>query len=199
MTPAVQFTSKERDSETGLDYFEARYLSSAQGRFTSVDPPLIDQHAEEPQSWNLYSYARNNPLRYIDPTGHGVVDGEEHNWLWCAGHFIDAVQTNKEKQAEQQRYEEAKARWEETHPRTPYWLHRLDLQLQVTLLGELSIPGQLSELTSAATTARYVSVLRQAGKFKGNFGLGEATARRRKNWVELGLAKVRQSQATERP
>ncbi|MFN2529832.1 MAG: RHS repeat-associated core domain-containing protein [Pyrinomonadaceae bacterium] len=61
------FTSKERDNETGLDYFGARYYSSTQGRFTSVDiagPDLIN-----PQSLNKYAYTLNNPLRYVDPKG----------------------------------------------------------------------------------------------------------------------------------
>ena len=66
-------TGKERDSETGLDYFGARYYSGAQGRFTSPDKPFADQHLEEPQSWNLYSYVRNNPLKFVDPTGRGAV------------------------------------------------------------------------------------------------------------------------------
>jgi RHS repeat-associated protein len=42
-SPEVKFTGKERDAETGLDYFGARYFSGAQGRFTSPDLPLIDQ------------------------------------------------------------------------------------------------------------------------------------------------------------
>lgn len=62
-------TGKERDQETGLDYFGARYFSRGQGRFTSPDEPLIDQDPSDPQSWNLYSYVRNNPLRSIDSTG----------------------------------------------------------------------------------------------------------------------------------
>src|SRR5205809_6176941 len=65
-----KFTEKERDNESGLDYFGARYYSSAQGRFTSVD--LIMIHADrmlEPQRLNLYMYSRNNPLRFIDPDG----------------------------------------------------------------------------------------------------------------------------------
>lgn len=66
---SIEFTGKERDSETGLDYFGARYFSGAQGRFTSPDVPLVDQRAQDPQSWNLYSYGRNNPLKYTDPTG----------------------------------------------------------------------------------------------------------------------------------
>jgi len=64
------FTGKERDAETGLDYFGARYLSAAQGRFTSVDPlQNLGLHMSDPQGWNGYAYARNNPLRFVDPTG----------------------------------------------------------------------------------------------------------------------------------
>jgi len=69
----LAFTGKERDAETGLDYFGARYFSGAQGRFTSPDKPFADQRAQDPQSWNLYSYVRNNPLRYVDETGQGAV------------------------------------------------------------------------------------------------------------------------------
>ena len=65
-------TGKERDAETGLDYFGARYMSAAQGRFTSPDAPFADQHPEDPQSWNLYAYARNNPLVFVDPTGEAI-------------------------------------------------------------------------------------------------------------------------------
>jgi RHS repeat-associated protein len=70
----MKFTGKERDSETGWDYFGARYMSSVQGRFTSADKPFADQDPVDPQSWNLYSYTRNNPLRYIDANGEAVVD-----------------------------------------------------------------------------------------------------------------------------
>ena len=68
------FTGKERDAETGLDYFGARYMSAAQGRFTSPDAPFNDQNPSDPQSWNLYGYVRNNPLRAIDPDGMKCVD-----------------------------------------------------------------------------------------------------------------------------
>jgi RHS repeat-associated protein len=65
-----QFTSKERDTETGLDYFLARYYSSMQGRFTSVDPiSFADARKYEPQAINLYSYCGNNPLTRVDPDG----------------------------------------------------------------------------------------------------------------------------------
>jgi RHS repeat-associated protein len=62
-------TQKERDIETGLDYFGARYYSNMQGRFTSVDPENAGANPSDPQSWNGYAYARNNPLVYTDPDG----------------------------------------------------------------------------------------------------------------------------------
>ncbi|WP_213807878.1 RHS repeat-associated core domain-containing protein [Granulicella sp. dw_53] len=64
------FTGKERDSESGNDYFGARYYASSMGRFVSPDPSVLDfADLGNPQSLNLYSYALNNPLKYIDPTG----------------------------------------------------------------------------------------------------------------------------------
>jgi RHS repeat-associated protein len=69
----LKFTGKERDAETGLDYFGARYMSAAQGRFTSPDAPFADQNPLDPQSWNLYGYVRNSPLRYVDSDGRECV------------------------------------------------------------------------------------------------------------------------------
>jgi RHS repeat-associated protein len=68
--PSV-FTGKERDAESGLDNFGARYDASSLGRFMTPDSG-VDQHPEEPQSWNLYAYARNNPLLFVDPSGEYV-------------------------------------------------------------------------------------------------------------------------------
>jgi RHS repeat-associated protein len=67
-----QFTGKERDDETGLDYFLARYHSSTQGRFTSVDPLPASARRVSPQSWNRYAFTYNNPLRFVDPNGEEV-------------------------------------------------------------------------------------------------------------------------------
>ncbi len=72
-----QFTQKERDAETGLDYFGARYFASVQGRFTSPDPLLQSARAVLPQSWNRYAYVLNNPLRLIDPNGLADTDANE--------------------------------------------------------------------------------------------------------------------------
>ena len=66
-----KFTGKERDAESGLDYFGARYYGSNMGRFMSPDSTGYSG-LTNPQSWNLYAYTLNNPLRYIDPSGHTV-------------------------------------------------------------------------------------------------------------------------------
>jgi RHS repeat-associated protein len=86
------FTQKERDNETGLDYFIARYYSATQGRFTSPDEftggpdelytfaddasnnPTFYADLRKPQSLNKYQYSYNNPLRWIDPNGHEPDD-----------------------------------------------------------------------------------------------------------------------------
>jgi RHS repeat-associated protein len=75
-----RFTGKERDAETYLDYFGARYYRNVWGRFTTVDPGHVGGNIFDPQSWNGYAYAGNNPLRFIDPTGTEYIlalDGYE--------------------------------------------------------------------------------------------------------------------------
>jgi RHS repeat-associated protein len=79
------FTGKERDSESGNDYFGARYYANAMGRWMSPDPSMEGAVLELPQTWNKYSYVYNNPLSRTDPDGRcpicigalvgGVVEG----------------------------------------------------------------------------------------------------------------------------
>jgi RHS repeat-associated protein len=69
-----KFTSYERDTETGLDFAQARYYASAQGRFTSVDPLGASATPEDPQSFNRYSYGLNSPYKFIDPSGMSAID-----------------------------------------------------------------------------------------------------------------------------
>jgi RHS repeat-associated protein len=82
-----KFTQYERDKETGLDYAQARYYASAQGRFTSADPLMASGITGNPQSWNRYTYAFNNPLRFTDPSG--MVTGDYYNdqgdWIGTDG------------------------------------------------------------------------------------------------------------------
>jgi len=64
-----KFTGKERDEESGLDNFKARYFGSSMGRFSSPDPDNAGAWEADPQSWNAYAYARNNPLLFTDRDG----------------------------------------------------------------------------------------------------------------------------------
>jgi RHS repeat-associated protein len=69
---ATQFTGKERDAESGMDYFGARYYASRTGRFTTVDPLMGTELAlVDPQRWNRYTYVGNRPMRLVDPDGRG--------------------------------------------------------------------------------------------------------------------------------
>jgi len=70
-----KFTGKERDSESGLDYFGDRYYSNGLGRFITPDwaaKAAAVPYAEfaDPQSLNLYSYVRNIPTTKYDADGH---------------------------------------------------------------------------------------------------------------------------------
>lgn len=70
----LKFTAHERDSES-LDYMMARYYQPRWGRFHSIDPAMTtDKNLLSPQRWNRYSYATNNPIRYIDPDGRDGWD-----------------------------------------------------------------------------------------------------------------------------
>lgn len=82
-----KFTGKERDTESGLDNFGARYMSSNMGRFMSPDwsdrPEAVPYSSlDDPQSLNLYGYVKNNPLRSVDLDGHRE---SENRWGWSDG------------------------------------------------------------------------------------------------------------------
>lgn len=84
-----RYTGKERDPNTNLDYFGARYYASTMGRFLSPDPSMLDfADQRNPQSLNLYNYALNNPLKYTDPTGLDCV------YFNNAGNGVESVDHN---------------------------------------------------------------------------------------------------------
>ena len=80
-----QFTQKERDAESGLQYFEARYYAGHLGRFISVDPLLSENprpkanskklynNLQTPEILNLYAYSNQNPNKYFDPSGNIAI------------------------------------------------------------------------------------------------------------------------------
>jgi RHS repeat-associated protein len=111
-----QFTAKERDSETGLDYLLARYYSSVQGRFFSPDEftggsealhsftthasanPTFYADFANPQSLNKYHYTLGNPLAYVDPDGHNPCCMTDEDWK-SFHEFVDDIGTGALKTA----------------------------------------------------------------------------------------------------
>ncbi|MBI2464489.1 RHS repeat-associated core domain-containing protein [Candidatus Peregrinibacteria bacterium] len=68
------YNDKEKDPEADLYYYGARYYNDATSKFTSIDPALLSQKyltsiLNDPQKLNSYSYARNNPINYVDDNG----------------------------------------------------------------------------------------------------------------------------------
>ena len=83
-TNHYKFTGKERDTESNLDDFGARYYSNTMGRFMSPHWAALPTAVPytvlgDPQSLNLYSYVRNSPIIRIDGDGHSVVVLDDGN------------------------------------------------------------------------------------------------------------------------
>jgi RHS repeat-associated protein len=88
---SYKFTGKERDAESGLDNFGARYHGSSLGRFMTPDPlPWLawqngsdraqrrfQAYINNPQNFNMYAYVRNNPTNLTDPTGMYICKGSK--------------------------------------------------------------------------------------------------------------------------
>jgi len=64
-----RFTGQIRDTETGMDFFNARYFTGPLARFNSTDPESAGADLSDPQTWNGYGYVRNSPLALTDPSG----------------------------------------------------------------------------------------------------------------------------------
>ncbi|MGB7068000.1 MAG: RHS repeat-associated core domain-containing protein, partial [Pyrinomonadaceae bacterium] len=63
------YTGYEKDSESGLDFAQARYYNSTHGRYTSIDPLTASASIRNPQTFNRYSYVLNSPYKFTDPLG----------------------------------------------------------------------------------------------------------------------------------
>ena len=92
-----QYNAEYTDSSTGLQYLRARYYDSSQGRFTAKDTLLGS--IEKPITRNLYTYCGNNPLNYVDPSGHswisrawnGVKSAAKTAGNWANKHIVQPV------------------------------------------------------------------------------------------------------------
>jgi RHS repeat-associated protein len=92
------FAGKERDRETGMYYFGARYMRPENGRFTTIDPigpvdartgKVNDKMLVNPQRLNRYAYALNNPYRYVDPDGKetvAIITRDRKMGIWYGSH-----------------------------------------------------------------------------------------------------------------
>ena len=94
-SPAMKFSGKERDSESNLDYFGARYYENYYYRWLSPDPVINkDAALTNPQLWNLYAFCRNSPVTYWDPDGMDTINvffgfGEKDRGRTSTGGFAN--------------------------------------------------------------------------------------------------------------
>jgi RHS repeat-associated protein len=86
------FTGKEKDRQTDFYYFEARYYNPEFKHFSQADSVALNIY--DPQDLNRYAYVRNNPIAYIDPTGHSL-------WSWFKNLFTELFSKKIEPQSPQ--------------------------------------------------------------------------------------------------
>jgi len=136
----MHFTGKERDAESGLNNFGARYDSSSMGRFMSPDSPSYSNH-KNPQSWNLYAFALNNPVTFRDADGHKVE---------CLN--------NVEQCKKDARRSTGKDVQVQTVQDKPNWLQRL-FHMQGTTHNYLTIPGDTSGFAPGSNAAKLAALI----------------------------------------
>lgn len=154
-----KFVGKEKDKETGLQYFGARYMKDEIGRFITVDPvgPVDPRTSKtnyemltNPQKLNRYAYSLNNPYRYIDPDGKLAMEAKLFGqYLTWRKQFI-----------------ESHLNW------APL--------LEIVLPTEPMLPGPMAMESTGGRLAgnaleRVTSLLRPGGKLIGEEGTSAAT------------------------
>jgi RHS repeat-associated protein len=187
------FTGKERDTESGLDYFGARYLNSNLGRFMTpdwADKPIDVPYATfgDPQTLNLYAYVNNNPNTGIDVDGHvwgpvGPQWGGEpgyvgSQWAGTGGFGGGPVETNVN-------FAEGEARaeglWGESSgaqgQKTASKHHKKKKHSQPALPAPTPNPNCPSGMGSNVTlqTTGYDNSFKSTGKNPGDPGYGKTT------------------------
>ncbi len=77
-----RYTGYQKDTETGLDFAEARMYENRHGRFTAPDPLLSSASPLDPQTFNRYTYTGNNPVNFTDPAGLDYYKDKDGNIKW---------------------------------------------------------------------------------------------------------------------
>ncbi|MGD9589688.1 MAG: RHS repeat domain-containing protein [Pyrinomonadaceae bacterium] len=97
------YTGYEKDSESGLEFAQARYYNTIHGRFTTVDPLNESGSTDNPQTFNRYTYVINDPLNLVDPGGmmacsaeYSYSDCGGDKGFWGGGEFGDQVAYDKQ-------------------------------------------------------------------------------------------------------
>jgi RHS repeat-associated protein len=86
------------DPSSSLYTSLSRTYNPTPGRWLSPDPGGANVvHPDDPQTWNMYAYVRNNPVTLTDPSGLCTVDNETHNWVWCVAHHFGITSTQQER------------------------------------------------------------------------------------------------------
>jgi RHS repeat-associated protein len=173
-----RFTGKERDNETDLDYYGARYYASMQGRFTSCDPiKATREYIVNPQKWNLYIFASNSPLTLIDPTGESD-EGEGGGKIISVYLNFTAHEANSGTYDNQGKWHQvkelAKPNWNELRSLAEangYQLNVYTKENPINTSVGFAQDTQNSELT---VVAGHVGLLADGEAYSIPFGTGEA-------------------------
>lgn len=168
-----KFTGYQRDTESGLDFAQARYYAPNAGRFTSVDPLMASAKSVNPQTLNRYTYVLNNPYRMVDPTGleESPLDSETELAFGHLGNLVDSVEAERQAERDAAREEaERKRRGEPANQTQQQVSSENNQQGQAPQQSEASNEnastiqngqnGQVSTLTVATptTSVRYYPV-----------------------------------------
>ena len=169
----LHFTGKERDTESGLDYFGARYYSSMSGRFISPDWSAKEEAVpyaklNNPQTLNLYAYVGNNPLTSIDIDGHrSLAAGSPQG---CAGNGSVGCSPSEQEDQDLARKAQEQAQQQSSASSTDgggFWSHVGNLfhghswdyvQTSVTTTETYAV-GEPDAVVTAATDAVSVGAL----------------------------------------
>jgi RHS repeat-associated protein len=162
------FTGKERDSESGNDYFGARYYSSAMGRFMSPDwsakvEPVPYSKLDDPQTLNLYAYLMNNPLAGVDADGHQGPDRGNTN---CASNNSSAGSGCEGQTTADQMRQENQAAAQQTYGRQSDGSYKADpakVQAAIDAKKPILEPGNPNHKSECVFACKFLAQMRNIG------------------------------------